>query len=175
MCDIRYFKAARHNYDYAEKTKIFYASDEAYVNDIAYNLEQCVEKTLKAFLECVGVTIPNTHSISKLIRMSENNGSAVKITEWLKLHAFELESWEAETRYNFDFSIQKQNIDEAFIEIEKFLVINGLSERLLNGLDKDEIRRVLPQNIEPNNNFEWNCYYNILLRKKHLKVSDIFK
>lgn len=34
--------------------------------------------------ECVGVTVPNTHDIDKLVRMSKNNGSKVVLTEWLE-------------------------------------------------------------------------------------------
>lgn len=169
MCDIRYFKAARHNYDYAVKTKQFYEADEAYVNDMAYNLQQCVEKTLKAFLECVGVTVPNSQAIHKLVAMSKNNGSSVKLTEWIELHAYELESWEAETRYDFDFWIERSKIEEALLEIGVFLSQNGLSEELLPEVDKDAVIDALPASIQPRTNFEWNCYYNILLRKKRLQ------
>ena len=58
MCDIRFFKSAYHCYDVAAKLMKYYKQDEMYLNDVAYNLQQCVEKTLKAFLECKGVTIP---------------------------------------------------------------------------------------------------------------------
>lgn len=54
MCDIRYFKSAYHCYDMAANLMKFYKNDEMYLNDVAYNLQQCIEKTLKAFLECKG-------------------------------------------------------------------------------------------------------------------------
>ena len=168
MCDVRYFKAARHNYIVAVTLKQYCASDEAMINDIAYNLQQCVEKTLKAFLECVGVTVPNTHSISKLINMSNNNGSSIVITDWIKNNSYVLESWESETRYNFDFFIEWEKLQEALEEIDKFLDINGLSDNLLPEVDKEIIRNCLPKDVQPDSNFEWNCYYNILTRKRKL-------
>lgn len=171
MCDIRYFKAARHNYIVAVKLRQFYQSDEAMVNDIAYNLQQCVEKTLKAFLECVGVTVPNTNSISKLVAMCKNNGSLVKITEWIDDRAYMLETWESETRYNFDFLIEIGKIDQAIDEIGHFLEVNGLSNHLLDGVDEDvknQIRNYLPENVEPEDELEWNCYYLVLLKRKRI-------
>ncbi|MCD8230632.1 MAG: hypothetical protein LUD14_02195 [Clostridiales bacterium] len=59
MCDIRYFKSAYHNYEVAEKLMQYYKSDKLYLNDVAYNLQQCIEKTLKAFSECKGITVPH--------------------------------------------------------------------------------------------------------------------
>ena len=41
--------------------------DELILNNAAYHLQQTVEKVLKGALECVGITVPNTHKISKLI------------------------------------------------------------------------------------------------------------
>lgn len=98
MCDIRFFKSAYHCYDVAANLLKYYEQDELYLNDVAYNLRQCIEKTLKAFLECKGVAIPQTHSIHKLISMSEKNGSVVTITDWIIQNQYEIETWEADTR-----------------------------------------------------------------------------
>lgn len=110
MCDIRFFKSAYHCYDVAANLMRYYEQDEMYLNDVAYNLQQCVGKTLKAFLECRGVTIPQTHNIHKLISMSENNGSAVIITDWITQNRYEIEAWESDTRYNFDISLEFERV-----------------------------------------------------------------
>ena len=80
MCDIRYFRRAFLDYRAAENLLKEPENDEAYMNAVAYHLQQAVEKTLKAFLECVGVTVPNTHDIDKLARMTRDNGSAAVLT-----------------------------------------------------------------------------------------------
>lgn len=168
MCDIRYFKAAYHNWEVAEKLIAFYESDEAYINDVAYNLQKCVEKTLKAFLECKGVTVPNTHKISRLIQMSKNNGSNAVIPDWITQHCFELETWEAETRYNFDLLLQFQHIQDALHQIKHFLNINGLSYDRLPELTEDKelkLKRLLPAALVIHDTFELNCYYRIFYNK----------
>ena len=117
MCDIRFFKSAYHCYDVAANLLKYYEQDELYLNDVAYNLQQCVEKTLRAFLECKGVTIPQTHSIHKLISMSEKNGSVVTITDWIIQNQYEIETWEADTRHNFDISLELGRIQQGLREV----------------------------------------------------------
>lgn len=60
MCDIRYFRRAKHNYDNAVLVLQHYQTDELYIIDAACKLQECVEFVLKAFLECKGVTVPET-------------------------------------------------------------------------------------------------------------------
>ncbi|MCD8365032.1 MAG: HEPN domain-containing protein [Clostridiales bacterium] len=168
MCDIRYFKSAYHNYEVAEKLMHYYQSDELYLNDVAYNLQQCIEKTLKAFLECKGVTVPQTHSIRKLVDMSKNNGSAVEITDWIRENSYEIESWEADTRYNFDMILQVERISVGLREVKGFLDVNYLKPVLDEGIT-DEVKKQLhakmPRNIEIRDDFEWNCYYSIFRKQ----------
>ena len=146
MCDIRYFKSAYHCYDVAANLMRFYKSDEMYLNDVAYNLQQCVEKTLKAFLECKGVTIPPTHSIRKLIAMSRNQGSVVIITD----------------------RIEKNRIETGLREVKLFLERNHMGHLLnpdLTDKQKTSLRKLLPRDLEIRDDFEWNCYYNIFKKK----------
>lgn len=164
MCDIRFFKSAYHCYDVAANLMRYYEQDEMYLNDVAYNLQQCVGKTLKAFLECRGVTIPQTHNIHKLISMSENNGSAVIITDWITQNRYEIEAWESDTRYNFDISLEFERVQRGLQEVKKFLDINHMSYTLnpeLTDEMKDKLRIKLPKNLVIRDNFEWNCYYSI--------------
>ena len=139
-----------------------------YLNDVAYNLQQCVEKTLKAFLECKGITIPQTHNIHKLIAMSENNGSVVSITDWISQNRYEIETWESDTRYNFDISLELERIQLGLKEVKKFLDINHMSYTLNPELTeemKDKLRTKLPKNLVIHDDFEWNCYYSIFKKQ----------
>lgn len=102
MCDIRFFKRAYLDCRAAENLLKIPENDEAYMNAVAYHLQQAVEKALKAFLECAGVTVPNTHDIDKLVRMSRDNGSQAVVTEWVKEKADMLTRWETDTRYDVE-------------------------------------------------------------------------
>lgn len=170
MCDIRFFKSARHCYDVAEKLIKYYEQDEMYLNDVAYNLQQCVEKTLKAFLECKGVTIPQTHSIHKLISMSKNNGSAAVITDWIQQNQYEIETWESDTRYNFDMGLEFARIQAGLQEVKAFLDRNHLSNTInpeLTDNMKNRLKAKLPGNLVIRDDLEWNCYYTLF--KKQLE------
>lgn len=166
MCDIKYFKLAFHNLDVAKSALRDYQYDELYLRELTYNLEQCVEKTLKAFLECVGVTIPQTHKIAKLIKMSKDNGSSVIITDWLREHCERLESWEADSRYDMDFCVEIEVAKEALENVEKFLTVNGLSYNkdleISENIEK-RLREIIP--VEIKDVFELNVYYHVFKKK----------
>ncbi|MCD8023335.1 MAG: HEPN domain-containing protein [Lachnospiraceae bacterium] len=175
MCDIRLFKRAWLDYKAAESLLAVPQNEEANMNYVAYHLQQAVEKSLKAFLECVGVTVPNTHDIDKLVRMSKNNGSAVEITDWIEEKADMRTRWETDTRYDIDYFVEKKQATAGLEEIGKYLEINGLKETLREELESEEIknrlRRFFPKNFEPGSNFEWNCYYQIY-RKRLKKATE---
>ena len=52
MCDIRLFRSAYTEFELAREIFQIPRNDEAFLNGIAYHLQQSVEKLLKAFLEC---------------------------------------------------------------------------------------------------------------------------
>ncbi|NBJ91772.1 HEPN domain-containing protein [Parablautia muri] len=63
MCDVRLFKSAYMDYQVARTIYQTQHNDEMFFNSAAYHLQQSVEKIIKGVLECVGVTVPNTHRI----------------------------------------------------------------------------------------------------------------
>ena len=110
MCDVRLFRSAF--IDFLTAKQLYehpYTDDAMYLNNAAYHLQQAVKKTLIGALECVGITVPNTHKITKLIAMISHHGAHLQITEWLDDRSEMLSSWEAETRYNMDFLAKKRN------------------------------------------------------------------
>lgn len=169
MCDIRLFRSARIDFETAYVLWERPYNDEMILNNAAYHLQQTVEKVLKGALECVGVTVPNTHKITKLVDMITNNGANLIITEWLDDHSEMLSEWEAETRYNMDFLVEKRKLDKAMREIQDFLEINGIKRELRKELQdvskKERLLKCLPESKRECNDFELNCYY-IMFKKK---------
>ncbi len=172
MCDIRLFKSAFMDYQAAVALYRKPFPDEMFFNITAYHLQQCIEKTIKGALECVGVTVPNTHRIPKLLHMVAHNGANLVVTEWLDDHAEMLSDWEAQTRYNMDFIVEKRKLDRAVLETETFLKQNGIDEALREELREDKVRikliSYLPKNQQCCTDFELNCYY--LMYEKRLKT-----
>lgn len=169
MCDVRLFKSGFLDYRLACNIWNMPYNDEMFLNHAAYHLQQCVEKISKGALECVGVTVPNTHRLSKLFAMLENNGSTLILSEWLDDHAEMLSEWEAESRYNMDFVVEKRKLEKALIKVGEFLEINGIQEELRKELLSEETMKkllaCLPQDKRNSSAFELNCYY-IMFQKK---------
>lgn len=111
----------------------------------------------------MGITVPNTHKITKLLSMISHHGAHLSITDWLDEHSEMLSSWEAETRYNMDFLVEKRKLDRAIVEVEHFLTANGICENLRPELEdsaaKEALLKRLPENKRDCSDFELNCYY----------------
>lgn len=169
MCDIRLFRSAKMDYDTAAMIWRSPYNDEMILNNAAYHLQQSVEKVLKGALECVGVTVPNTHKISKLVKMISDNGANLILTEWIDDHAEMLSEWEAQTRYDMDFLVEKRKLDRAMEEIQIFLAVNGirneLREELQDAVVKERLLACLPESKKECSNFELNCYYMMFKKK----------
>lgn len=169
MCDIRLFRSALMDYETAVMIWRNPYNDEMILNNAAYHLQQAVEKVLKGALECVGVTVPNTHKISKLVKMISDNGANLVITDWVDDHSEMLGEWEAQTRYDMDFLVEKRKLDTAMKEVQKFLSVNGIQNELrgelLDSEKKQNLLRCLPEDKRECSAFELNCYY-IMFRKK---------
>lgn len=169
MCDVRLFRRAQLDYQTAKMIWERPCNDEMILNNAAYHLQQAVEKVLKGALECVGVTVPNTHKISKLVKMVSDNGANLIITDWIDDHSEMLSEWEAESRYDMDFLVEKRKLDAAIKEIQVFLEVNGIREELREELkdsrQKERLLECLPEDKRECSDFELNCYY-IMFKKK---------
>ncbi len=178
MCDIRLFRSARMDFETAKTLWKMTWEDEMILNNAAYHLQQAVEKVLKGALECVGVTVPNTHKITKLISMVTNNGANITITDWVDDHSEMLSEWEAETRYNMDFLVEKRKLDRAMDEIDMFFRENGIQKELRRELQdeerKERLLSCLPESGRGCSDFELNCYY-IMFQKKIEEISGTKK
>ncbi len=169
MCDIRLFKSAYMDYQAAVMLYKKPFHDEMFLNIAAYHLQQCTEKVIKGALECVGVTVPNTHRIAKLLQMVSNNGANLIVTDWIDDHAEMLSEWEAESRYNMDFVVERRKLDRAISEIGIFLNENGIDEKLRKELSELEmlmkLKSFLPEHLRECSDFELNCYYIMFAKR----------
>lgn len=172
MCDIRLFRSALMDYETAEMIWKSAYQDEMILNNAAYHLQQSVEKVLKGALECVGITVPNTHKISKLIKMISDHGANIVLTDWIDSHSEMLSEWESETRYDMDFLVEKRKLEAAIQKIHYFLDLNGIKNTLRTELQdpavKENLLACLPQKDKVRSDFELNCYY-IMFKKKIAK------
>ncbi len=75
------------------KSNLAYARirlDEVYLEDLCFNLQQAVEKSLKSLLLQRGIRFPHTHNIGELVGLLESAGveipveirPAVRLTEY---------------------------------------------------------------------------------------------
>lgn len=169
MCDIRLFRSAKMDYETAAMIWRNQYHDEMILNNAAYHLQQAVEKVLKGALECVGVTVPNTHKISKLIKMISDNGANLVLTDWVDEHSEMLSEWEAQSRYDMDFLVEKRKLSSAMEEIRMFLHVNGIKDELRDELKdfavREKLYKCLPENKRECSDLELNCYY-IMFQKK---------
>ncbi len=172
MCEIILFRKALRDYDLSVLIMETYFNDELGLNNAAYHLQQCVEKVLKGYLECVGVTVPRTHKIGTLLKMSVNNGSAFTSTEWLDVHSEMLETWESETRYNAEFLVEYKKIREAVKGVGDALILNGVCQEPDEAITpeiKTRLLTMLPKSRIPADNLEWNVFFRIYRSKLGLE------
>ena len=171
MCDIRLFKSARADLAAAESLWQMPSNDELILNIVAYHLQQSVEKLLKAALECTGVTVPNTHKIDRLVKMVYDNGAYLAVTDWIDSHAEMLSSWEAESRYDMDFLVEKRKLDTALKEVRTFFDDNGIRDEIREELKdpavKAQILECIPVSKRDCSDFELNCYYILFHKSMH--------
>ncbi len=122
----------------------------------------------------MGVTVPNIHKVSKLVKMVSDNGANLVLTDWIDDHSEMLSEWEAQTRYDMDFLVEKRKLDTAMKEIGAFLKVNGIENELRKELQdsviKEKLLKCLPENKRGCSDFELNCYY-IMFGKK-IRMDD---
>ena len=82
------------------------------LEDLCFNFQQAVEKSLKAVLIKNNIKVPRTHSISELISILKQN--SIKIPAEIEKNASVLSIYAVDTRYpdNY-FCIDKEDYKEA--------------------------------------------------------------
>lgn len=123
------------------------------------------------------MTVPNIHKVSKLVKMVSDNGANLVLTDWIDDHSEMLSEWEAQTRYDMDFLVEKRKLDTAMKEIGAFLKVNGIENELRKELQdsviKEKLLKCLPENKRGCSDFELNCYYIMFKKKLNLIIRRV--
>lgn len=75
-------------------------NDYVFLEDLCFDAQQCVEKSLKSFCIFNSIVFPKTHDLAYLIGLIENNG--IQIPSNIK-KAEDLTDYSVETRYPGDY------------------------------------------------------------------------
>lgn len=93
-------------------------------NISAYHLQQAVEKLIKFQIyrnatNCVGRNM-YTHNILALIRYSQQLGLLINIPKYIALKAAIITTWEASSRYDYDFTVRIDSLEKIQKAVEEW-------------------------------------------------------
>lgn len=91
--------------------KISNPNEEIYLEDLCYEMQQCVEKSLKAILLYNNIDFPKTHDIAYLMTLIKNR-TKIEIPEVIQI-AKKLTSFAIQTRYPCWNNIEVSDYTEA--------------------------------------------------------------
>jgi HEPN domain-containing protein len=121
-----WLKRAHSNLERAKAGKI---SDEILFEDLCFDCQQAVEKSIKALLVYLDIEFEKIHSIAKLLKQIE--GSGITIPEGIKESA-ELTVYAVDARYPGDYDpVTESEYKLALIMAEK--VIKWVEEKIEKG------------------------------------------
>ena len=87
--------------------------DDAYRDDVCYNLQQAIEMSLKAMVELNGLQYAENHDVRANLNILNRNNIQVPLQEELRSIASTVYSWETESRYKDSFVSLIEDIDQA--------------------------------------------------------------
>ncbi len=118
-----WLKRAKSNLERAKAGKV---SEGILYEDLCFDCEQAVEKSLKALLIHIEVPFPHTHSIASLIELIEDNG--IEVPDEIK-ESISLTAYAVSTSYPGDFEpVDEEEYQEALKIAEK--VFNWAKKRI---------------------------------------------
>ncbi len=103
---------ARVKLENAERNYIKIGQDDAYLDDCCYNLQQAVELGLKYIIEMQGENYPETHDIRAQLNKIHSLDMNLPWADDIRHLASTINGWEAESRYNDDFTSLIEDVDE---------------------------------------------------------------
>lgn len=89
------------------------SNDDAYVDDCCYNLQQTIEYCLKYIVEMNGENYVENHDVRAQLNKLDSLSVDLPFKQDIRNLATTINSWEAESRYNDDFTALKEDIDDA--------------------------------------------------------------
>lgn len=118
-----WLKRAKSNLKRAKTGKV---SEEILFEDLCFDCQQAVEKSLKALLIYLNVEFPWTHSVARLIELIEETGMV--LPEEIK-DAIMLSEYAVTTRYPGDYEpVSEDEYNEAVVISEK--VVDWITKKV---------------------------------------------
>lgn len=87
--------------------------DDAFVDDCCYNLQQTIEYCLKYIVEMNGENYIENHDVRAQLNKLDSLNVVLPFKDDIRKLASTINDWEAESRYNDDFTALKEDIDDA--------------------------------------------------------------
>ena len=125
-----WLKRARSN---LAKSKVGKVSEEILYEDLCFECQQAVEKSLKALLVSINIEFPWTHLIARLIELVEANG--IDVPEEVK-DSISLTEYAVDTRYPGDYEPLDEEAYKEALEIAE-RVVNWVEGKIFKA-DKDQ-------------------------------------
>ena len=113
------------------------ATDDSYIDQCCYNLQQSIEFSLKFLVEQEGANYAPNHSLRAQLNKLDQVHSKIlpdDLKKQIRNMSTTLESWEAESRYKDNFIALKDDVDDA-MDIAKTLI--ALCETTYELIPKD--------------------------------------
>lgn len=107
------FARAQAKYANAENNYLRIGEDDAFLDETCFNLQQCIELCLKYLVEMSGEEYIETHDIRAQINKLRSLNAVIPCEQDLRKMATTLNSWEAESRYNDNFTALIDDIEDA--------------------------------------------------------------
>jgi len=105
----------------AENDYLHLSEDDAYLDDCCYNLEQAIELSLKYIVEMNGEEYVEVHDIRAQLNKLRQIDVILPFDQDIRHMAVTLNSWQAESRYNDNFTAIIDDIEEARVLADKIL------------------------------------------------------
>lgn len=96
----------------AENDYLLISQDDAFLDDCCYNLQQTVEFSLKYIVEMNGENYVENHDVRAQLNKLRTMGVTLPFGEDIRRLASVLNSWEAESRYNDDFTSLIEDVED---------------------------------------------------------------
>ncbi len=88
-------------------------TDDAFLDDCCYNLQQCIEFALKYIVEMNGENYVENHDVRSQLNKLKTMDVELPFFSSIRRLASTLNDWEAESRYNDDFTALIEDVEDA--------------------------------------------------------------
>lgn len=104
---------AKAKYENVENNYLKIGIDDAFLDETCFNLQQCIELCLKYLVEMNGENYVESHDIRAQINKLKSLKADIPCEEEIRKMAGTLNEWEAESRYNDNFTALIEDVEDA--------------------------------------------------------------